>query len=315
MGGRRKFNKQMKDYLKIELQFEVKYDIIIIIDSGKSELQKQKGEIVMGIYLNPDNVSFQEALNSEIYIDKSRLIQYTNKVLKTKQKYISVSRPRRFGKSMAADMLTAYYSKGCNSKDLFSKLKISKSDSFEKHLNQYNVIYLNMQSFLSKTQTVEQMISLITKAVCRDLFRAYPNVDYLDKTILSFVLNDVYQNCRISFVIIIDEWDCIFRSKKNYKEEQTKYLDFLRDLLKDQSYVALAYMTGILPIKKYGEHSALNMFTEISMTDPRECAELQALRKMKFGHFVSTTICHLTRQKDGMTDITLWAFQFTIHAL
>lgn len=227
----------------------------------------------MGIYLNPDNTSFQEALNSEIYIDKSRLIQYTNKVLKTKQKYISVSRPRRFGKSMATDMLTAYYSCGCDSKEMFQNLEIAKDDSFEKYLNQYNVIHLNMQSFLSKTQTSEQMIALITKAVCRDLFRAYPDVDYLDKTILSFVLDDIYQSCKISFVVIIDEWDCIFRSKKNNSEEQTRYLDFLRDLLKDQSYVALAYMTGILPIKKYGEHSALNMFTEISMTDPRECAE------------------------------------------
>lgn len=91
----------------------------------------------MGIYLNPDNASFQEALNSEIYVDKSRLIQYTNKVLKTKQKYISVSRPRHFGKSMAADMLTAYYSRGCDSKEIFQNLEISKTDSFEKHLNQY----------------------------------------------------------------------------------------------------------------------------------------------------------------------------------
>lgn len=227
----------------------------------------------MGIYLNPDNINFNRALNSKIYVDKSRLIQYTNSIMNTEQQFICVSRPRRFGKSMAANMLTAYYSRGCDSKEIFQNLEISKTDSFEKHLNQYNVIYLNMQSFLSKTQTVEQVIALITKAVGRDLFREYPDVDYLDKTILSFVLDDVYQSCKIPFVIIIDEWDCIFRSKKNHKEEQTKYLDFLRDLLKDQSYVALAYMTGILPIKKYGEHSALNMFTEVSMTDPREYAE------------------------------------------
>lgn len=187
----------------------------------------------MGIYLNPDNIIFNRALNSKIYIDKSRLIQYTNSIMNKEQQFICVSRPRRFGKSMAANMLTAYYSKGCNSKDLFSKLKISKSDFFAKHLNKYNVIHLNMQSFLSKTQTVEQLIALITKAVGRDLFREYPDVDYLDKMILSFVLDDVYQSCKIPFVIIIDEWDCIFRFKKNNKEEQKKYLDFLRDLLKD----------------------------------------------------------------------------------
>jgi len=221
----------------------------------------------MGVYLNPNNIDFQEALNSKIYIDKTELIQHTNSVLRTAQKYICVSRPRRFGKSMAANMLTAYYSRGCDSKKMFQNLKIAQSADFEKHLNQYNVIHLNMQSFLSKTQTVEQMIALITKAVGRDLFQAYPNIDYLDKTILTFVLDDIYQYCHIPFIIIIDEWDCIFRSRKNRKDEQTKYLDFLRDLFKDQSYVALAYMTGILPIKKYGEHSAINVFYEYSMTD------------------------------------------------
>ena len=221
----------------------------------------------MGIYLNPENVDFQKSLNSEIYIDKTELISYTNKKLNTEQGYICVSRPRRFGKSMAANMLTAYYSRGCNSRELFQGLKIATHPDFEKHLNQYNVIHLNMQNFLSKTQTIEQMIALVTKAVGRDLLRAYPDVDYLDKTILTFMLDDIYQDCQVPFIFIIDEWDCIFRSRKNQLEEQTKYLDFLRDLLKDKSYIALAYMTGILPIKKYGEHSAINVFYEYSMTD------------------------------------------------
>ena len=221
----------------------------------------------MGIYLNPENVDFQKSLNSEIYIDKTELIAYTNKKLNTEQGYICVSRPRRFGKSMAANMLTAYYSRGCDSRKLFQGLKIATHPDFEKHLNQYNVIHLNMQNFLSKTQTIEQMIALITKAVGRDLLRAYPDVDYLDKTILTFMLDDIYQDCQVPFIFIIDEWDCIFRSRKNQLKEQTKYLDFLMDLLKDKSYIALAYMTGILPIKKYGEHSAINVFYEYSMTD------------------------------------------------
>ena len=222
----------------------------------------------MGIYFNPNHIDFYNAVNhSQIYIDKTELIQYTNSVLFGEQKYICVSRPRRFGKSMAANMLTAYYSRGCDSKELFQDLKIATHPDFEKHLNQYNVIHLNMQSFLSKTQTIEQMIALVTKAVGRDLLRAYPDIDYLDKSILTFMLDDVYQNYQVPFIFIIDEWDCIFRSRKNQLEEQTKYLDFLRDLLKDKGYIALAYMTGILPIKKYGEHSAINVFYEYSMTD------------------------------------------------
>ena len=117
------------------------------------------------------------------YIDKTELISYTNKKLNTEQGYICVSRPRRFGKSMAANMLTAYYSRGCDSRELFQGLKIATHPDFEKHLNQYNVIHLNMQNFLSKTQTIEQMIALVTKAVGRDLLRAYPDIDYLDKFI------------------------------------------------------------------------------------------------------------------------------------
>ena len=227
----------------------------------------------MGIYLNPENVDFQEVLNSKIYVDKSELIQYTNSVLRTTQKYICVSRPRRFGKSMAANMLTAYYSRGCDSRGLFQGLKIATHPDFEKHLNQYNVIHLNMQNFLSKTQTIEQMIALVTKAVGRDLLRAYPNIDYLDKSILTFMLDDVYQNYQVPFIFIIDEWDCIFREYAEDKAAQERYLDFLRDFLKDKAHIHLAYMTGILPIKKYGTHSALNMFDEFSMANPGVLAQ------------------------------------------
>ena len=217
----------------------------------------------MGIYFNPNHTDFCNAVNhSQIYVDKTELIQYTNSVLFGEQKYICVSRPRRFGKSMAANMLTAYYSRGCDSKKLFQELKIATRPDFEKHLNQYNVIHLNMQSFLSKTQTIEQMIALVTKAVGRDLLRAYPDIDYLDKSILTFMLDDVYQNYQVPFIFIIDEWDCIFRVNPMDAQAQKKYLNFLRDLLKNQPYCVLAYMTGILPIKKYGEHSALNMFDE-----------------------------------------------------
>lgn len=227
----------------------------------------------MGIYLNSDNISFQQALNSKIYIDKSGLIQYTNQVLHTEQKYICVSRPRRFGKSMAANMLTAYYSRGCDSEEMFQNLEIAQSSDFEKYLNKYNVIHINMVNFLGRSESIDDMLDYLKKRLLHEIRKENSDVDCFDWNDLISVLEEVFQEKKIPFVIIIDEWDCIFRSRKNRKEEHTKYLDFLRDLLKDHSYIALAYMTGILPIKKYGEHSALNMFTEISMTDPRECAE------------------------------------------
>ena len=117
----------------------------------------------MGGYLNPGNEKFGEALNSQIYVDKTGLIEYTNRVMYSNQKYVCVSRPRRFGKSMAANMLAAYYSRGCDSRELFQGLKISKADACEKKLNQYNTIFLNMQEFLSQTSSMDEMLRLVKK--------------------------------------------------------------------------------------------------------------------------------------------------------
>ena len=227
----------------------------------------------MGNYLNPGNEKFRRMIQSEIYVDKTGMIKYTNSVLDTAQNYVCVSRPRRFGKSMAANMLTAYYSRGCNSKELFGKFEIAKDKDFEKYLNQYNTIFLNMQEFLSRSHNVEELIDRVKKLVIRDLKMEYPEVDYFDDTDLIECMQDIYAQMQYPFVVIIDEWDCIFREYKQDKEAQEKYLDFLRDLLKDKACIYLSYMTGILPIKKYGTHSALNMFDEFTMLDPGPLAE------------------------------------------
>lgn len=227
----------------------------------------------MGIYLNPGKGKFQEAVNSKIYVDKTELIEYTNSVLCSNQKYICVSRPRRFGKSITANMLTAYYGRSEDSSDLFRDLKISSSFTYRQYLNHYNVIALNMQDFISQTHSIETMKNLIERVVIRDLLKEYSDVDYFNKENLIAVLLDIYAQKKEKFIFIIDEWDCIFRELKEQKELQREYLDYLRNLLKDKEYVALAYMTGILPIKKYGTHSALNMFDEFSMTNAGELAK------------------------------------------
>lgn len=221
----------------------------------------------MGIYLNPENVDFQKSLNSEIYIDKTELIAYTNKKLNTEQGYICVSRPRRFGKSMAANMLTAYYSRGCDSRELFQGLKIATHPNFEKHLNQYNVIHLNMRDYLTESENMKQLIQFVEDDLLDELQQEFSDLRMPRRKTLVKVLEQAFAQYKIPFVFIIDEWDCIFRVHKSDAASQKDYLDFLRNLLKDKSYIALAYMTGILPIKKYGEHSAINVFYEYSMTD------------------------------------------------
>ncbi len=227
----------------------------------------------MGICLNPDNLSFTEALRSEIYVDKTGLLVYTNKVLGTEQKYICISRPRRFGKTMAAEMLAAYYSRGCDSEDLFDGLRIAAASSYKTHLNQHNVLFLNIQDFLSRAGKAESVITYLQETVIKELQESYG--EYMDgeEPRLVAVLEQLYVKAGAAFVFIIDEWDCIFREKKGSIGLQTEYLDFLRTLLKDKPYVRLAYMTGILPIKKYSTHSALNMFEEYSMTNADMMAE------------------------------------------
>ena len=225
----------------------------------------------MGIYLNPGTIEFQESINSEIYVDKTMLIERTNAALRTKQKYMCISRPRRFGKSMAADMLAADYGKDYDSAALFDGLEISHCETFSTHLNKYNVFKINMQEFLSMTQNVDKMLKVLQKRLIKELKYNYP--EYVDCDNLVFAMQDIFSYTGQSFIVLIDEWDCLFREYKQDEEAQRKYLDFLRVWLKDKGYIALAYMTGILPIKKYGTHSALNMFMEYSMTDPGNMAE------------------------------------------
>ena len=225
----------------------------------------------MGTYLNPGNGNFQKTINSEIYVDKTEMILYLNKVVKTQQEYISVSRPRRFGKSVTANMLAAYYGRG-DSRQLFEGRKIAEHENWDRYLNHFDVIRVVMTRFLKSDVSVEKGLEKLQKNIIRDIKLAYPDVDYLDDTDMLQVFDDVYAQNGNSFVIIIDEWDAVFREKKEDMEGQKHYLDFLRNWLKDQEFVALAYMTGILPIKKYGKHSALNMFREFSVIAPMQLA-------------------------------------------
>lgn len=167
-------------------------------------------------------------------------------------------------------MLAAYYGRGEDTAELFDRLAVSRSLSYREHLNQYDVIKINMQEFLSLTHSMDEMLALPQRRIIGELKRKYP--DYVEESHMMFVLQDIYARTQSPFVILIDEWDCLFREYQQDKEAQKIYLDFLRLWLKDKDYVGLAYMTGILPIKKYGSHSALNMFTEYSMTNPREMA-------------------------------------------
>jgi len=237
---------------------------------GILSINQPSGGALMGTYLNPGNGKFLEAVHSEIYVDKSEMILHLNAVLRTEQKYVSVSRPRRFGKSMAANMLCAYYGKG-DSRQQFERLKLAEHEAWDKYLNQFDVIKIVMTDFIKENKDVAASLKALTGRILDDLAEEYPDVKY-DPEDLFYSMDRFYRKNHMPFVIIIDEWDAVFRARKEDKDGQRLYLDFLRDWLKDKEYVALAYMTGILPIKKYGKHSALNMFDEYSIINPMQLA-------------------------------------------
>jgi hypothetical protein len=223
----------------------------------------------MGQYINKGNTAFREARNSE-YVDKSGLIAVINSTLFTEQRFTCVSRSRRFGKSMAVKMLAAYYDHSCYSRELFSDLEIANDPSFEKHMNKYPVIYLDITNFVTHFQD-EGLIALIEQDLKASIAEAYPQVETTKDDDLMAFLYRIVEATGSKFIFVIDEWDTICREFPPESPMMNKYVDWLRRMFKsDQAIEVFAgvYMTGILPIKKYKTQSALNNFREYSMADP-----------------------------------------------
>ena len=235
----------------------------------------------MGTYLNPGNGLFLRAVGTDPYVDKTDMIARLNAFVNTSRLYACVSRPRRFGKTYAADMVCAYYGRGSDSREVFEGLKLAstapattrgRTVPWDAYLGKFDVIRLAMTEFFKDENPFEKGFSMMQKLVVRELKRSYPDADYFDEDALVLSVGDAYDASGRKFVFVIDEWDAVFRVGRYGAADQKRYVYFLRDLLKDQEYVALAYMTGILPIKKYNDDSALNMFREYTMMEPGELA-------------------------------------------
>ena len=216
----------------------------------------------MAIYLNTNRSleNFIELYNEKYYVDKSEIISLINEKIYSKSKYICITRPRRFGKTSIINMLGAYYTKNIDSKDIFDKLKISNSQSYLKNLNKYNVISISFNKLSDRGNTYADYMEMIKTSIINDIVEQYQEVNP-EKY---FSISDMLEATNDKFIFIIDEWDYIFNNNL-FKDNQNDFLEFLRNLLKDRSYIALAYMTGVLPIKKHSSTSALNMFDEYTM--------------------------------------------------
>ena len=224
----------------------------------------------MGRYINKGNIAFRDIVTHE-YVDKSSLIPLINGTLNSENRYSCVTRCRRFGKSMAAKMLCAYYDKSCDSRELFSGLVAEKDKSFEAYLNKYYVISIDMTDFTTKYRNDKDIVKKIQDSVIKDIQGVFSQISVDDGDDLMDVLYRISDTTGERFIMIIDEWDAILREMGKDESVTTSYVDFLRRLFKGSGsdiVFAGAYLTGILPIKRYNTESALNNFNEYSMIDP-----------------------------------------------
>ena len=227
----------------------------------------------MGAYINLGNFGFQSVRNGE-YVDKSGLIAIVNNSLYTERRFSCVSRSRRFGKSVAAKMLCAYYDQSCDSRHLFTDLEIASDPSFEKHLNKYPVIFLDMTNFTTRFKD-DSIMEHVQKELKEDIHEAYPDIPVKDDDDLMAYLIRITDSTHQPFIFIIDEWDAICREFKTGTHAMDEYVSWLRRMFKGSNspqVFAGVYMTGILPIKKYKTESALNNFIEYSMVEPVDMA-------------------------------------------
>ena len=255
-------------FTKIVLRFQLFYLLL------------QKNRRAMGTYINKGNLGFREARNGE-YVDKSGLISVINGTIGSKRKLTCVSRARRFGKSMAADMLYAYYDQSCDSSELFADLEIARDPSFKQHLNKYPTIYLDMTRFTTIEDSC-RVVAEIEMRLGKDLREAYPDVPYHPEDDLMDYMLRVVQTTGQRFIFIIDEWDAVCRIYTGDSRAMDLYVNWLRRMFKDTTATdcfAAVYMTGILPIKKYDTQSALNNFLEYSMVEPRKLARFFGFTK------------------------------------
>lgn len=231
----------------------------------------------MGIYLNSESAYtlYKSETQKPYFVDKSRMIEELFPLIEEGANHICITRPRRFGKTVTANMISAFFSRAREASDIFDRLKISTSQNYSKYRNQYNVIHISLNDISRQCTTYEEYITRIEQRLVRDLKRAYPQAELDGEESAVDALMEIYtENSENRFIFVFDEWDFLFHQPFVTEKEKREYLSYLRSLLKDRPYVILAYMTGILPIAKYSSGSELNMFTEYTMLSEEKFSEV-----------------------------------------
>ena len=230
----------------------------------------------MGIYVNSKNAYalYKKETAKPYYVDKTVLLKELFPLVEEGSHYLCITRPRRFGKTVMANMVASFFSKGHRANDVFQNLQIYQDKDYEKYLNKYTVIHIMFNDLPRNCNSYKQYIDRIEETLIKDLKKEYPDMPIDDQNAVWDTLLEIYAEKQdINIVFVFDEWDFIFHQKFVTEDDKLSYLQFLRNLLKDRPYIALVYMTGILPIAKYSSGSELNMFAEFTMTTEQRFSE------------------------------------------
>ncbi|MDE7224400.1 MAG: ATP-binding protein [Acetatifactor sp.] len=230
----------------------------------------------MGMFLNSriPYESYRLVKRDTYFVDKTALIDELIPFLEVEKRFFCITRPRRFGKSVMANMVGAFFGKAVDAGEVFEGLKIASSKGYKTHLNQHSVVYIDFSRMPQNCDTYSAYIGRISDGIKQDLVEEYADICFGPDTDLWDMFQIVFDKTGQNFIFVMDEWDAVFHKDFISEKDRRNYLEFLRNLLKGQAYVELAYMTGILPIAKYSGGSELNMFVEYDMAT-----------KVKFGEY------------------------------
>ena len=238
-------------------------------------LRRRKGKC-MGIYLNSKSAYtlYKSETEKPYFVDKTKMLEELFPFVQTGNNHICITRPRRFGKTVMANMISSFFSKAFDAKDIFRQLKIAQVKDYENYINRFPVIHISFNESYSQCNSYEQYIDRIEKRLVKDLQKEYPKIEISEDADAAEAFLELYtEDDDARFVFVLDEWDFIFHQSYIKDGDKRDYLTFLRNLLKDRPYVRLAYMTGILPIAKYSSGSELNMFSEFTMASEERFSE------------------------------------------
>ncbi|MCI6997077.1 MAG: ATP-binding protein [Eubacterium sp.] len=230
----------------------------------------------MGVYMNSKNAYtlYKNETVKPYFIDKTMMLKELFPLVEEGSHYLCITRPRRFGKTMIANMIASFFSKGCSANHVFHNLRICQEKDYEKFLNKYTVIHIMFNDLPRNCTSYEQYMNRIEQTLIKDLKKEYPEVSIDDQSAVWDILLEIYdEKPDVNIIFVLDEWDFIFHQKFITEDDKVFYLQFLRNLLKDRPYIALVYMTGVLPIAKYSSGSELNMFSEFTITTEQRFSE------------------------------------------